>query len=438
MHFLILIMYTLFVFLYSLLVRIVAFFGHVKAKKLAEGQRQVWTRMQTCLQPGDRRIWIHCASLGEFEQGRPLMEDIREQFPQYKLLVTFFSASGYELRKDDAGADYVFYLPFDTRRNAERFVRLVHPEVIYFIKYEFWRNYLKTIRQRKIPLYLVSAIFRPGQAFFKWYGGWYRSLLGAFTHFFVQNDRSKDLLARIGYTNVTVTGDTRFDRVCRIFDQARKIPEVEQFVDGQLCIVAGSTWPSDEEMLTRYINRENRNIKWIFAPHELHESQINRLMESVNIKKVRFSQLQDKNPADYQLLVIDNMGMLSSLYRYATVAYIGGGLDENNGIHNALEAAVYGIPVIFGRVYDEYQEAVDLVALGGAIPIRNYDEFALQINSLLDYPDKAKKIGDIAGAFVASGRGATAKVMEISSQIETETGSAGEQPLALMNIRTLF
>ena len=405
-------MYSLFIVLYSFTIRMAAFFGHVKAKRLFEGQKQVWTQIQTRLQQGERRIWIHCASLGEFEQGRPLMDDIRANFPQYRILLTFFSPSGYELRKDYAGADIVCYLPFDTRRNARRFVQLINPEIIYFIKYEFWRNYLNAIKKQQIPLYLVSAIFRPEQVFFKWYGGWYRKLLTAFTHFFVQNERSMKMLEKIGFANVTVTGDTRFDRVCRIFDQARQIPEVEQFVNGQPCMVAGSTWQSDEELLTRYINSENRNIKWIFAPHELHESQINRLIESVKIQAVRFSNLSGKNPADYQLLVIDNFGMLSSLYRYATVAYIGGGLDENNGIHNAIEAAVYNIPVILGWVYDKYQEAVDLVALGGAISIRNYDEFALQVNLLLDNSDQAKKIGNIAGAFVASGRGATEKILK--------------------------
>ena len=406
-------MYTLFIYLFSFFVRIVAFFGHTKAKRLAKGQKQVWANIQTKLQQGEQRIWIHCASVGEFEQGRPLMEDIRAQFPHYKILVTFFSSSGYELRKDYAGADYVFYLPLDTWSNARRFVRLVNPEKIYFIKYEFWRNYLKTIKQQQIPLYLVSAHFRPEQVFFKWYGGWYRKLLAAFTHFFVQNEQSKELLAGIGYTNVTVTGDTRFDRVCRIADQAIQIPVVEQFVDGQTCLVAGSTWPSDEEMLIRYINTENRHLKWIIAPHELHHSQINHLIESVHIKAVRFSQLEGKNPADYQLLVIDNIGMLSSLYRYATAAYIGGGLDKG-GIHNALEAAVFGIPVIFGSVYQEYQEAVDLVALGGAMPISNCEEFTCQLNTLLDHPDKSQQIGNISGNFVASGRGATAKVLQSS------------------------
>ena len=405
-------MYTFCICLYSFVIRLAAFFGHAKAKRLVEGQKQVWNRIQTRLSQCERRIWIHCASLGEFEQGRPLMEDIRANYPHFRILITFFSPSGYELRKDDAGADDVFYLPFDTRRNARRFVRLIHPEIIFFIKYDFWRNYLKIIEQYQIPLYLVSAIFRPEQVFFKWYGGWYRKLLTAFTHFFVQNGQSKELLAGIGFTNITITGDTRFDQVCRISDRAKQIPQVEQFVNGQPCIVAGSSWPSDEEMLTRYINTDNRNIKWIFAPHELHESQIKRLMESVHIKAVRYSQLSGKNPADYQLLVIDNFGMLSSLYRYATVAYVGGGLDENNGVHNTLEAAVYGIPVIFGGVYDEYQEAVDLVTLGGAISIRDYNEFALKVNNLLDNPQLVKRIGDIAGAYVASGRGATAKVLE--------------------------
>ena len=407
-------MYSLSIHLFSFLVRIAAFFGHAKAKRMTEGQKQVWKQLQTRLKTGERRIWIHCSSVGEFEQGRPLMEEIRARFPQYRILLTFFSSSGYELRKNYSGADYVFYLPFDTRANAKRFVRLVDPVKIYFIKYEFWHNCLKFIKKQQIPLYLVSANFRAEQVFFKWYGGWYRKLLTAFTHFFVQNETSKELLAEIGFGNVSVTGDTRFDRVCHIFDRARQIPEAEQFVDGRPCIVAGSTWLSDEEMLTRYINAENRNVKWIIAPHELNHNRIERLIKSVHIKAVRHSHLSGRNPADYQLLVIDNIGMLPSLYRYAAIAYIGGGLDENNGIHNTLEAAVYGIPVVFGHVFDKFQEAVDLVALGGAIPIRNYDEFALQINALLDNTGKAQRIGAIAGTFVASGRGATEKVIQKS------------------------
>ena len=407
-------MYTFFIYLFSIIVRIVALFGHVKAKLLAEGQKQVWKQIHEKLQPGERRIWIHSSSVGEFEQGRPLMEDIRAKFPEYKILVTFFSSSGYELRKNYSGADYIFYLPFDTRNNARNFVKLVNPEIVYFIKYEFWRNYLKVISRQHIPLYLVSAHFRPGQVFFKWYGGWYRKLLASFTHFFVQNESSKELLAGIGFTNVTVTGDTRCDRVSRIANQAIQTPEVEMFVNGQACIVAGSTWPADEDLLTHYINSKEQNIKWIFAPHELHENQINNLMNAVRIKAVRFSQLKGKSPSDYQLLVIDNIGMLSSLYRYATAAYIGGGL--NKGIHNILEAAVYGIPVFFGPVHKKFQEAVDLVAQGGAVTVSNCDEFTSKLDFLLEHPDKLKQMGDIAGSFVASGQGATLKVLQESLQ----------------------
>ena len=401
-------MYSFSIFCFSISVRIAALFGHIKAKRLADGQKQIWKHLQR-LQPDERRIWIHCASVGEFEQGRPLMEDICIQYPQYKIVVTFFSSSGYELRKNYSGAHYVFYLPFDTRRNARRFVQTVNPEKIYFIKYEFWRNYLKVIKHRQIPLYLVSAIFRPGQVFFKWYGGWYRNLLTAFTHFFVQNELSQKLLNSIGHTNLTVTGDTRFDRVCRIFDQRNSIPEVEQFVNGEPCMVAGSTWFPDEEILARYINTGNHNLKWIIAPHELHESQINRLIGSINAKTVRHSQLLKNNATDCQVLIIDNIGMLSSLYRYGTAAYIGGGFGK--GIHNTLEAAVYGIPVFFGPNCKKFHEAVDLIELGGAFTVRNYDEFALKLDDLLNNPGKKQNAGVIAGNFVASGRGATAKVL---------------------------
>lgn len=402
-------MYSFFIRLYSFSVRIAACFGNTKAKQLAAGQKEVWTHIRTKLQPGERRIWIHCASVGEFEQGRPLIEDIRTKFPEYKIVVTFFSPSGYELRKNYPGADYVFYLPYDTRRNARRFVELILPEKIYFIKYEFWRNYLQTALRKGIPTYLVSGIFRPGQVFFNRYGGWYRKPLKAFTHFFVQNGQSEELLASIGFTAVTVTGDTRFDRVCRIVDQAAEISEAKQFVDGKPCMVAGSTWPPDEELLVRCMNTERRDMKWIIAPHELHDARIDRLTESIKAPAIRFSKLPGANPADYKVLIIDNIGMLSSLYRYGTVAYIGGGFGK--GIHNTLEAAAYGIPVFFGPNYKKFREAVDLTAQGAAFPIKNYDELALQLNTLSDNPDKLKQAGTIAGAFVASGRGATETVI---------------------------
>ncbi len=404
-------MYSLFIHLYSVFVRFAACIGNTKAKQLAEGQKNIWKEIQSKLQDGEQHIWIHCASVGEFEQGRPLIEDIRNQYPQYVIVVTFFSPSGFELRKNYGNAR-VFYLPYDTRRNAQRFIELVQPQKIYFIKYEFWRNYLRTIKRHRIPLYLVSANFRADQAFFKWYGGWYRALLKSFTHFFVQNERSRNLLAQAGFNNVTVTGDTRFDRVCRIVDQARDLPEIKQFVQGKTCMVAGSTWPPDEEILVHYMNTERRDMKWIFAPHELHDQQIDQLISSVNGKAIRYSKLSGTDPSGYDVLVIDNIGMLSSLYRYGTVAYIGGGFGK--GIHNTLEAAAYGIPVLFGPAYKKFQEAVDLTEQGGAFPINNYEELSRQLNDLFDHPDKMKQAGNIAGAFVASGRGATEKVIKIS------------------------
>lgn len=402
-------MYTFFIYVYSLLVRLAAGSGNVKARQLNVGQKTVWAQIQEKIQAGERYIWVHCASVGEFEQGRSLIEDIKAQYPQYKIVVTFFSPSGYELRKNYQGVDYIFYLPYDTRRNAERFVQYIHPEKIYFIKYEFWHNYLNAIKKRHIPLYLVSANFRTGQVFFKWYGGWYRKSLTAFTQFFVQNVRSQQLLAQIGFNNVTVTGDTRFDRVCRIVGQARDLPEIASFVNGKTCVVAGSTWPPDEDLLTRYIKAENRDIKWIFAPHELHESQIKRLMESIHVKTVRYSRLNEVNPADYQVLVIDNIGMLSSLYRYGALAYVGGGFGK--GIHNILEAAAYSIPVLFGPAYTKFQEAIGLIEQNGAFPVKNYDELARQLNLLQEHPDRLKQAGRTAGEFVSSGRGATEKVI---------------------------
>ncbi|MDR1864462.1 MAG: 3-deoxy-D-manno-octulosonic acid transferase [Bacteroidales bacterium] len=411
-------MYTFFIYVYSVAVRWLAVAGNPKARQLFGGQKEVWQQSEDKLQPGEQRIWIHCASVGEFEQGRPLMEDIREQYPSYKIVVTFFSPSGYELRKNYAGVDYVFYLPYDTPGNARRFVSRLQPQKVYFIKYEFWRNYLREISRRQIPLYLVSANFRKGQVFFKWYGGWYRRLLKTFTWFFVQNERSRILLAGAGYRNVTVTGDTRFDRVCRMVARTQNLPLVERFVQGKKCVVAGSIWSPDADMLVRYIRAESRReLKWILAPHELHEAQLEQLVQTIvagGKRAVRYSRLTEPDTAANDVLVIDNIGMLSSLYRYGTAAYIGGGFGK--GIHNILEAAVYGIPVLFGPAYKKFQEAVDLSGQGGAFPVQGYDDFSLKLNELLDDPEKSAQAGEIAGAFVASGKGATEKVMRESFQ----------------------
>ncbi|MDR3093315.1 MAG: 3-deoxy-D-manno-octulosonic acid transferase [Bacteroidales bacterium] len=404
------------IYLYAAAVRIAALVGNEKARQLLKGQKEVWLQLATKLQPNEQRIWIHCASVGEFEQGRPLIEELREKYPQYKITVTFFSPSGYELRKNYPDADYIFYLPFDTKKNACRFVALLQPVRIFFIKYEFWRNYLREIKRLNIPFYLVSANFRQNQAFFQWYGGWYCRLLKTFTWFFVQNERSQTLLAKIGFLNATVTGDTRFDRVCKIVAQAKTLPLVEQFVQDSRCIVAGSTWAPDINILLRYIGEGKHPLKWIIAPHELHEEQINHMIETVNSigkgQAIRYSQLKGVQPCKYQVLVIDNIGMLSSLYRYGQIAYIGGGFGK--GIHNTLEAAAYHIPVFFGTAYKKFQEAIDLVNLGGAFPVNNFEEFARHLDELLDHPEKLSQAGQTAGDFVLSGKGATAQVLQLA------------------------
>ncbi|MDR1667825.1 MAG: 3-deoxy-D-manno-octulosonic acid transferase [Bacteroidales bacterium] len=409
-------MYSFLISLYALFIRAAAFAGNTKARQLAEGQKKIWTQLTAKLIPGERRIWIHCASVGEFEQGRPLIEELREKYPRFKIALTFFSPSGYELRKNYSGVDDVFYLPFDTRKNACRFVEMLLPEKVFFVKYEFWRNYLRETRRRHIPLYLISANFRKGQLFFKWYGGWYRKLLKNFAHFFVQNEHSRELLAHYGFNNVTVTGDTRFDRVCKIADEAKRLPVVEQFVQNERCLVAGSTWPADTDMLLRYIRSGKHRLKWIIAPHELHDEQIEKLMADVAagsaMKALRFSKAKDSGVEEYDVLIIDNIGMLASLYRYGTVAYIGGGFGK--GIHNILEAAAYGIPVLFGPNYGKFQEAVNLSALGGAFSVRDAVEFARLLDGLLDDPAKLLSSGTLAGRFVDSGKGATSKVLQLT------------------------
>ena len=355
-------------------------------------------------------IWVHCSSLGEFEQGRPLIEDIRATHPGYQIVLTFFSPSGYEIRKNYPGADYVFYMPRDSRKNARSFLDMIHPEKAFFIKYEFWWYYLDEMKKRDIPVYLVSANFRDEQAFFRPYAGWYRKFLERFTHIFVQNEKSVLLLRDAGITSVTITGDTRFDRVCRVADQARDIPEIAAFRGDFLCVVAGSTWPADEDLLVRFMRENPLPIRWIIAPHEIHEQNIQRLLEALPLRAVRFTRLGTQDLKDAEVLVIDYMGMLSSVYRYGDVAYIGGGFGK--GIHNTLEAAAFSIPVVFGPHYHKFQEAVGLIAAQGGFSVDGFAALKRQMSTLLTDPKVRKEAGDIAGAYVASGRGATKKIMD--------------------------
>jgi len=397
--------YHILIRLYQAAISTASVLGNHKAKLWIGGRKDIFKKLQSALKQDEKRIWVHAASLGEFEQGRPLIEKIKEQHPEYKIILTFFSPSGYEVRKNYTGADYIFYLPMDIPANAKRFIDLVKPEKVLFIKYEFWFNYLSILKKRNIPVYLCSAIFRENQLFFKWYGGWYRNILSMFSHFFVQTDKSKELLDSIGFTNVSVTGDTRFDRVYAIASNAREINEVAAFVGSHQCLIAGSTWEPDEDLLAAYINEKDAPVKYIIAPHEIHLSHIERLEKSIGKQVVRFSAWKQNPAGNPDVLIIDNIGMLSSLYRYGQIAYIGGGFGK--GIHNTLEAATFGLPILFGPNYNKFQEAKDLIAFGGAFSITCQNELSHKLDELFSNPAALKNAQKVAGEYVKNNIGAT-------------------------------
>lgn len=388
---------------YSLAIHLAAPFNE-KAALLAKGRKSVWQQIQQIQRGKEKLIWFHAASLGEFEQGRPVIEQLKKSEPDVKILLTFFSPSGYEIRKNYAGADYILYLPADTKRNAIRFITAFHPDAAIFIKYEFWYHYLHELYKRHIPVYLISAIFRPEQPFFKSWGRLHRKMLTFFECLYVQDEQSVKLLESIGIKNTRLTGDTRFDRVKQIADSAKEIEKVQQFCNGQRTVVCGSTWPPDEDLLITYINNYQRNYKWIIVPHEIGEGHIKTILEKCRKKVARYTQT-DAHLMDYDVLIIDCIGLLSSIYRYAQIAYIGGGFGV--GIHNTLEAAVYGIPVIFGPKYQKFNEAVSLIHEGGAFSISNGEELNEILNSLLQTPVIAETAGKKALEYVISQLGAT-------------------------------
>ena len=358
-------------------------------------------------------IWFHASSLGEFEQGRPLIEKIKAEHPEYKILLTFFSPSGYEVRKNYGGADVVCYLPFDTPYRVKKFLDLSKPVMAIFIKYEFWDNYLSELKRRNIPVYIVSAIFRKEQLFFKWYGGMYRKVLSYFTHIFVQDDASRELLSKYGVTNVSVFGDTRFDRVQDVYKNTKQVPMVDLFVnnnrsDNQLTMVAGSSWQQDEEVYLNYFN-EHPELKLIIAPHEIHKDHLKHIESMLKRPSIRLSEATEKDIKGKSCLIVDSFGLLSSIYRYGDLAYIGGGFGT--GIHNVLEAAVYGIPVIFGPKYQKFKEARDLLQVGGAFSITDEKAFESKMEELSTYRDLLEAAGAAAGDFVKSNIGATNRII---------------------------
>lgn len=396
--------YSIGIYFYGIAISIASLFNS-KARLLRNGQYQALALLKEKIVPGSRYVWFHAASLGEFEQGRPVIEQLKKEKPATKILLTFFSPSGYEVRKDYAGADIVSYLPLDTPYAAGAFVKLVKPTKAIFIKYEFWPNYLMALQSAKVPVYSISAIFRPTQIFFKWYGGWYLNLLKSFRHIFVQDQSSLELLGQHGISKISVAGDTRFDRVYDLCQQAKELPLIESFVQGKQVIVAGSTWPKDEEMLVRYLNL-HPDVKLILVPHEIHEAHILEISKLLDGRFVRYSEVAEANLAEASCLVVDTIGILSSIYRYANVAYIGGGFGV--GIHNTLEAAVWSVPVVFGPNYHRFREARKLIAVGGAFSISNYTLLETQLNKLL----KDTSAGKMAGEYVKGNTGATRLILK--------------------------
>ena len=382
-----------------------------KVKKMWAGERQAVKVLKEKVDPEARYIWFHAASLGEFEQGRPLIEHLRETHPEYKILLTFFSPSGYEVRKNYEGADIICYLPLDTIRNARRFLRSVKPVMAFFIKYEFWYNYLHILQHRGVPTYSVSSIFRPDQIFFQWYGRQYGRVLKCFTHFFVQNMESKALLAKLGITDVDVVGDTRFDRVLQIKEASKQLPIVEQFTaHAQKVFVAGSSWLPDEEIFIKYFDI-HKDWKLIIAPHVISDEHLSQIFELLKGRRVvRYTEATEKNVKDAEVLIIDCFGLLSSIYHYGTVSYVGGGFGV--GIHNVLEAAVWDIPVVFGPNNKHFQEAQGLMLVQGGFEIKDYQSFRDLMMRFETDASFLQNAGENAGAFVKSRAGATAKVME--------------------------
>ena len=398
--------YNFGIFLYRVVINIVAIFGG-KAKLLVAGRRET-KRKLSYLKFTKPVIWFHAASLGEFEQGRPIIEAIKRRFPDRSILLTFFSPSGYEVRKNYSFADYVLYLPGDTKHNASYFVEKINPEMVFFIKYEFWYYYLKTLKQKNIPVYGISVIFRRDQPFFKWYGKWFRQILTFYTHLYLQDAKSFILFKKLGFDHGTVCGDTRFDRVVEIASTSKQVEIAQKFVENcNKVIVAGSTWYKDEVILARYINR-HPNIKLILVPHEVHEEHILKLESLFNVPMFRYTHAP-LGVGDFQVMLVNTIGLLSSLYRYGNIAYIGGGFGK--GIHNTLEAATFGMPVIFGPNYKKFKEAVDLIELGGGYSINSYDQFDGVITNFFGDETHIKQVGTKASDYVNSMSGATEIIM---------------------------
>ena len=407
-------LYNLLVILAAQLLKIVALFSP-KMKLFVDGRKVVFSTLASKIKSDDKTIWFHAASLGEYEQGLPVIEIIKQKFPSHKIVVTFFSPSGYEVRKNNTVGAVTVYLPLDTSSNAKQFIQLVHPEMVFFIKYEYWPNYLNELKKHQIKTYLISGILRENQAFFKWYGGFYRNALKTFDYFFVQNENSKKLLQSISFNNVKVSGDTRFDRVISILERDNSLDFIEAFKDNKTTIVIGSSWPKDESLLVEYINNSSEDVKFIIAPHNIKQEQIANLISQIKKTRFKYSDysvetFRKPNLKNYQVFIIDTVGILTKIYSYADIAYVGGGFG-NPGVHNILEPATFGLPVVIGPNYSHFAEATALVNLEGCISVQNQVQLNEAFDLLLQNEDERLEKGHICSTFVQMNKGATQTIM---------------------------
>ena len=404
-------LYSIGIYIASFVIKLLSLFNN-KLKQGVVGRKETFKKLENTINSNDKTFWFHCASLGEYEQGLPVFEALKIKHPDYKVVLTFFSPSGYEVRKNTKIADVVVYLPLDTNANAKRFLNSVKPDYIIFVKYEIWPNILQEIKKRNLNAILISALFRKNQSFFNWYGGFMTSSLFAFKHIFTQDENSKKLLESIDYNSVTVSGDTRFDRVFNQLNIDNSVSFIEEFKDNKLCVVIGSSWPEDDKLYIDFINKNsNKDIKFIIAPHHIKANYTASLKTQLNLKTVSYSNKVDKNLADYNVFILDTIGYLSKVYSYADIAFVGGG-SGTTGLHNVLEPAVFGIPIFIGKHYDNFPEAKTLIKIGGVTSISSAKEFASQINPILNDKVLRTAKGSINSVFIEKNRGAVIQILD--------------------------
>jgi 3-deoxy-D-manno-octulosonic-acid transferase len=410
------ILYNIGIYIASFHLKLIALFNH-KIKLGVEGRSLTFRKLQEHIHKDDKVIWFHCASLGEYEQGLPVFKVLREKYKTYKIVLTFFSPSGYEIRKHSNVADVVVYLPLDTKQNARKFLDLVHPKFTVFVKYDIWPNYLNTLKKRNLRAILISASFRESQSYFKFYGSRLRKALLAFEHIFVQNESSKRLLESINIKNVTISGDTRYDRVSQQLEQDNSLDFISKFRQDKACIVIGSSWSEDEELLVPYINENiSKDVKYIIAPHNIKTNQIENLKNNIKAKTILFSEKDNKNLSEYSVFIIDTIGLLSKIYSYADMAYVGGAMGTK-GLHNILEPAVFGVPIVIGKNYQKFPEAIKMINEAGVITISNYIELKKEFDTLIENKNERQRLGDLNKTFVDQNKGAIAIITDFIEQL---------------------